>query len=73
MIRKPQVPVPESDGASPPRRVLVVDDEADIRELLALTLQRMGLEADTASSTFQAEQYLRKQAYDLCLTGENPG
>ncbi len=52
----------------PPRRVLVVDDEADIRELLALTLQRMGLEADTASSTFLAEQYLRKQAYDLCLT-----
>ncbi len=52
----------------PPRRVLVVDDEADIRELLALTLQRMGLEADTASSTFLAEQYLRKQSYDLCLT-----
>ena len=45
-----------------PRRVLVVDDEADIRELLALTLQRMGLEADTAASTFEAEQYLHKQA-----------
>lgn len=68
MSRKLQVPVSESADATSPRRVLVVDDEADIRELLALTLQRMGLEADTASSTFIAEQYLRKQAYDLCLT-----
>jgi two-component system response regulator PilR (NtrC family) len=68
LSRKLQVPTPENEGAVPPRRVLVVDDEADIRELLALTLQRMGLDADTASSTFIAEQYLRKQAYDLCLT-----
>jgi len=63
-----QVPASESEEVVSPRRVLVVDDEADIRELLALTLQRMGLEADMASSTFAAEQYLRKQAYDLCLT-----
>ncbi len=68
MSRKLQVPASESEGAVPPRRVLVVDDESDIRELLALTLQRMGLETDTASSTFEAEQYLRKQTYDLCLT-----
>ena len=39
-----------------PRRVLVVDDEADIRELLVMTLQRMGLEVDAAASTFEAEQ-----------------
>ena len=32
------------DG-SVPRKILVVDDEADIRELLELTLLRMGLEA----------------------------
>jgi two-component system response regulator PilR (NtrC family) len=68
LSRKLQVPASESEGAVPPRRVLVVDDESDIRELLALTLQRMGLETDTASSTFEAEQYLRKQTYDLCLT-----
>jgi two-component system response regulator PilR (NtrC family) len=29
-------------------RVLVVDDEADIRELLDLTMARMGLSADCA-------------------------
>jgi len=68
LSRKLQTPASESEDAVSPRRVLVVDDEADIRELLALTLQRMGLEADTASSTFAAEQYLRKRAYDLCLT-----
>ncbi|MGE5027560.1 MAG: sigma-54-dependent transcriptional regulator [Betaproteobacteria bacterium] len=50
------------------RRVLVVDDEADIRELLALTLQRMGLGVDAVGSTFEAEQCLRKNHYDLCLT-----
>ncbi|MCL4471549.1 MAG: sigma-54 dependent transcriptional regulator [Gammaproteobacteria bacterium] len=49
-------------------RVLVVDDEADIRELLALTLQRMGLTVDVAASTFEAEQYLHKHYYNLCLT-----
>ncbi|HUW51305.1 MAG TPA: sigma-54 dependent transcriptional regulator [Sulfuricella sp.] len=68
MNRKSQAPVPEGEGTTPLRHVLVVDDEADIRELLVLTLQRMGLAADTAASTFEAEQHLRKQAYDLCLT-----
>lgn len=35
-------------GAQP--KVLVVDDEADIRELLDLTLARMGIPADCAAS-----------------------
>ncbi len=34
--------------------ILVVDDEADIRELLGMTLARMGLEADCAASTAEA-------------------
>src|SRR5690606_39636565 len=33
---------------SPSRSALIVDDERDIRELLALTLGRMGLRVDTA-------------------------
>ena len=37
------------DSDAPPR-VLVVDDEADIRELLDMTLARMGLAADCAAS-----------------------
>jgi len=46
----------------------VVDDESDIRELLSMTLLRMGLKVDTAGSGFDAEQLLQKHRYDLCLT-----
>ncbi|OGA21336.1 MAG: sigma-54-dependent Fis family transcriptional regulator [Betaproteobacteria bacterium RIFCSPLOWO2_02_FULL_67_26] len=49
-------------------QVLVVDDEADIRELLGLTLARMGLDAHCASSTREACALLAKNSYDLCLT-----
>jgi two-component system response regulator PilR (NtrC family) len=49
-------------------RVLVVDDEADIRELLSMTLTRMGLTVDAAGSGFDAEQLLHKHRYDLCVT-----
>ena len=49
-------------------RILIVDDEADIRELLSLTLQRMGLETDCAAGEFEATQLMQKHGYDLCLT-----
>jgi len=49
-------------------RVLIVDDEADIRELLSLTLQRMGLDTDCAGNEFEATQFMQKHNYDLCLT-----
>jgi two-component system, NtrC family, response regulator PilR len=48
--------------------VLVVDDEADIRELLGLTLTRMGLETDCVASTAEAFALLAKNTYNLCLT-----
>ncbi|HZV53385.1 MAG TPA: sigma-54 dependent transcriptional regulator [Rhodocyclaceae bacterium] len=50
------------------RRVLVVDDEADIRELLDMTLARMGLRADCAATVAEAEGLLAGQDYSLCLT-----
>jgi two-component system response regulator PilR (NtrC family) len=50
------------------KAVLVVDDEADIRELLVLTLSRMGVDADTASTVKEAEECLKQRTYDLCLT-----
>lgn len=50
------------------RRILVVDDEADIRELLDLTLGRMGLEVDCAGSLAEARKMLSTQRYQLCLT-----
>ncbi len=49
-------------------RVLVVDDEADIRELLDLTLARMGLDADCAASLVEARSLLSAGRYQLCLT-----
>jgi two-component system response regulator PilR (NtrC family) len=61
-----------SKGDRKPRgelaRVLVVDDEADIRELLDLTLVRMGLSADCASSVAEARNFLEREQYQLCLT-----
>ncbi len=51
-----------------PRSVLIVDDERDIRELLVLTLGRMGLRTDTAASVAEARAQLARGSYDLCLT-----
>ena len=50
------------------RSALVVDDERDIRELLVLTLGRMGLRVDTAASLSDARHLLARGRYDLCLT-----
>jgi two-component system response regulator PilR (NtrC family) len=50
------------------KAVLIVDDEADIRELLVLTLSRMGVDADTASSFKEAQEALKTRPYDLALT-----
>ena len=48
--------------------VLVVDDEADILELLEMTLLRMGLDVVKASSVRVAIEKLSTQDIDLCLT-----
>lgn len=50
------------------RSALIVDDEHDIRELLVLTLGRMGLRTDTAPTLKAAREMLAMVAYDLCLT-----
>lgn len=47
---------------------LIVDDEHDIRELLGLTLTRMGLNATTAGTVQEAKDRLAEQRFDLCLT-----
>src|SRR5712671_3715400 len=48
--------------------VLVIDDEADIRELLELSLVRMGLAVESAGTVAAAKQLLQSKRYDLCLT-----
>jgi len=47
---------------------LVVDDERDIRELLVLTLGRMGLRISTAANLAEARELLASNNFDLCLT-----
>ena len=49
-------------------RVLIIDDEPDIRELLALTLARMQLECVEAENVQQAVRLLASEHFDLCLT-----
>ncbi len=49
-------------------RVLVVDDEADLRELLEITLVRMGLDVDSAETLKDARAYLAGGEYGLVLT-----
>ena len=49
-------------------KVLVVDDEPDLLELLELTLSRMGLDTMRAQSVAEAVALLDAQPFDLCLT-----
>ena len=50
------------------QRVLIVDDEPDIRELLEITLLRMGLETRSAEDFSHATRQLLDESFDLCLT-----
>jgi two-component system response regulator PilR (NtrC family) len=47
---------------------LVVDDEPGIRELLAITLERMDLGVKAADNLEQARNLLLQHHFDLCLT-----
>ena len=49
-------------------RILVVDDEADLRELLEITLLKMGLDVDSAATLRQARGLLEEHDYALVLT-----
>ncbi|MCU1750886.1 sigma-54 dependent transcriptional regulator [Pseudomonas sp. 6D_7.1_Bac1] len=53
---------------SPQQKVLIVDDEPDIRELLEITLGRMKLDTLSARNVGDARTLLAKERFDLCLT-----
>jgi two-component system response regulator PilR (NtrC family) len=48
--------------------VLIVDDEEDILELIELTLLRMGLDVERATTIKGAIEKVQGGRYDLCLT-----
>lgn len=47
---------------------LIVDDEPDICELLAITLERMDIRTDTCGDVSNARSKLGANDYDICLT-----
>ena len=50
------------------QKILIVDDEPDIRELLEITLGRMKLETRSARDVKEARDWLARESFDLCLT-----
>jgi two-component system response regulator PilR (NtrC family) len=53
---------------SPRQKILIVDDEPDIRELLEITLGRMKLDTFSARNLAEAQTLLARETFDLCLT-----
>ncbi|MCS3903881.1 two-component system response regulator PilR (NtrC family) [Methylohalomonas lacus] len=49
-------------------RALIVDDEPDIRELLAMTLARMDIDCDSATNLEDARELLNRSTFHVCLT-----
>ncbi len=50
------------------KTILIIDDEPDIRELLVITLSRMGFETQCAENYQQAIKLLNQQQYVCCLS-----
>lgn len=50
-----------------PSKILVVEDETDVRDLMTLHLKREGFEAVIASDGEEAIRLLRENAYDLVV------
>lgn len=48
--------------------VLIIDDEPDIRELLEITLLKMGINTMTAANIKEAKLNIQQHQPDLCLT-----
>jgi two-component system response regulator PilR (NtrC family) len=53
---------------TPRQKILIVDDEPDIRELLEITLGRMKLDTRGARNLKEAREWLSREPFDLCLT-----
>lgn len=49
-------------------QTLIVDDEPDIRELLEITLSRMGIHTHSAENIGSAKALLEEYRFNLCLT-----
>ncbi len=50
------------------KTVLIIDDELDLRELLKLTLAKMGIDSTAVETVKEARTALQEKTFDLCLT-----
>lgn len=50
------------------QRALIIDDEPDIRELIAMSLERIGLDTHTAGNLSDAKNLINAYDFDVCLT-----
>jgi DNA-binding NtrC family response regulator len=58
----------------PPRRVLLVDDDPDVRRLVGIVIEREGLECISAESGEEALLHLSNDVFDLLVADKNlPG
>lgn len=49
-------------------KILIIDDEPDIRELLEITLSRLKLTTQSVGNLKDAKDILTKETFDLCIT-----
>lgn len=59
------------DQVNPPHRILVVDDDDDIRDICGRVLMAYGYEADAVADGGAAWTALRSRSYDLLITDHN--
>jgi len=66
-------PPPESHDLRPGTRILVVDDEPAIRELLEVALALRGADVSTAATLVEARQQIGDRTFDVVLVDETLG
>ena len=57
--------------AAPYHRILVADDDADVRQVSAEVLRRFGYRTETAADGAAAWEALQANSYDLLITDNN--
>ncbi|MDB5869890.1 MAG: two component, sigma54 specific, transcriptional regulator, Fis family [Polaromonas sp.] len=55
-------------SSSQPPRILIIDDEPDLRTLYELTLLRQGYRVEAAGDLLQAREHLKAQHFDAVIT-----
>ena len=66
-VEEPAI-APNRDQSSPPRRILLVEDDSEMCEIGAEVLIRSGYEVDTAADGADAWKALNDRSYDLLIT-----